>query len=132
MVVDTSAIMAILHQEPDAQLFAHRIAEAPIRLISAVSVLEAGIVATSRRGSEGADALDALLLAAALEVVPFDGEQAAVARLAFVRFGKRRHPANLNFGDCVVYALAATRALPLLFKGTDFAATDLALCTVAG
>ncbi len=70
----------------------------------------------SRKGNEGTDALDALLLAAVLEVVPFDDEQAAVARLAYARFGKRRHPANLNFGDCAVYALAATRALPLLFK----------------
>jgi ribonuclease VapC len=94
-------------------------------LISAVSVLKAGILATGRKGDEGARELDAFLSAAELEVVPFDSEQAAVGCDAFRRFEKGRHPANLNFGDCAVYALAATRAEPLLFKGSDFSATDL-------
>lgn len=125
MVVDTSAIMAILQHEPDARTYAELIEAADVRLISAVSVLEAGILARSRKGDEGAQALDAFLAAAELEVVPFDQEQSAVAREAFDRFGKGRHAANLNFGDCAVYALAATRAEPLLFKGDDFSATDL-------
>jgi ribonuclease VapC len=125
MVVDTSTVMAILKQEPDALFYAELIETANVRLISAVSVLEAGILATSRKGDEGARELDAFLSAAELEVVPFDSEQAAVGRDAFRRFGKGRHPANLNFGDCAVYALAATRAEPLLFKGSDFSATDL-------
>jgi ribonuclease VapC len=125
MVVDTSAVMAILRQEPDASAYAQSIETANVRLISAVSVLEAGILAVSRKGDEGARELDSLLLAAELEVVPFDGEQAAVARDAFRRFGKGRHAANLNFGDCAVYALVATRAESLLFKGDDFSVTDL-------
>ena len=125
MVVDTSAVMAILKQEPDARSYAEVIETAKVRLISAVSVLKAGILATGRKGDEGARELDAFLGAADLEVVSFDGEQAAIARDAFRRFGKGRHPANLNFGDCAAYALAATRAEPLLFKGSDFSATDV-------
>jgi ribonuclease VapC len=125
MVVDTSAVMAILKQEPDARSYAEVIETAKVRLISAVSVLKAGILATGRKGDEGARELDAFLRAAELEVVSFDGEQAAIARDAFRRFGKGRYPANLNFGDCAAYALAATRAEPLLFKGSDFSATDL-------
>ena len=125
MVVDTSAVMAILKQEPDARSYAEVIETAKVRLISAVSVLEAGILATSRKGDEGARELDTFLVAAELEVVSFDSEQAAVGRDAFRRFGKGRHAANLNFGDCAVYALAATRAEPLLFNGSDFSATDV-------
>jgi ribonuclease VapC len=124
MVVDTSAVMTILKQEPDARSYAEVIETAKVRLISAVSLL-AGILAKSRKGDEGARELDTFLVAAELEVVSFDSEQAAVARDAFRRFGKGRHPANLNFGDCAVYALAATRAESLLLKGCDFSATDV-------
>lgn len=128
MVVDTSAVMGILQEEPEARRLAEAIEAADIRLISAVSMLEAGILVESRKGQAGARELDAFIAAAALEVVPFDIEQAAVARDAFARYGKGRHAARLNFGDCAVYALAATRAAPLLFKGADFAATDLEAC----
>lgn len=128
MVIDTSAIMAILQGEPEARRLAEAIEAADVRLISAVSVLEAGILSESRKGKEGARELDAFIAAAVLEVVSFDDEQAAVAREAFARYGKGRHAASLNFGDCAVYALAATRAMPLLFKGADFAATDLEAC----
>lgn len=128
MVVDTSAIMAILQQEPEARDFADVIEQAPVRLVSAVSVLEAGILASSRKGEQGARELDAFLSAAKLEIVAFDAEQALIARDAFDRFGKGRHAADLNFGDCAVYALAATRAEPLLFKGNDFPLTDLDSC----
>lgn len=128
MVVDTSAVMGILQEEPEARRLAEAIEVADIRLISAVSMLEAGILVESRKGQAGARELDAFIAAAALEVVPFDIEQAAVARDAFARYGKGRHAARLNFGDCAVYALAATRAVPLLFKGADFAATDLEAC----
>lgn len=127
MVIDTSVIMAILQQEDDAQSLAALIEQGETRLISAVSVLEAGILSQSRKGDEGSQALDAFLAAAALEVVPFDLEQSDLARAAFDRFGKGRYKANLNFGDCAVYALAASRAEPLLFKGEDFSATDLEL-----
>ena len=132
MVVDTSAVMAILRQEPDASAYAQLIETAHVRLISAVSVLEAGILAISRKGDQGARELDSFLTAAELEVVPFDGEQAAVARDAFRRFGRGRHAAKLNFGDCAAYALAATHAEPLLFKGNDFSATDLRVCVPNG
>jgi ribonuclease VapC len=131
MVIDSSAVLAILQQETDAGAMANAIAAAPVRLFSAVSLLETGILTRSRKGDAGAHELDAFVEAARLEIVPFDEAQAQVAREAFARFGKRRHPANLNFGDCAVYALAATRGELLLCKGKDFAATDLALCTLA-
>lgn len=125
MVVDTSAIMAVLQREPEADAIAETLEVADIKLISTVSVLEAGIVAHSRKGQTGGQELDALLAAAGLETVAFDLEQASVARSAFLRYGKGRHPASLNFGDCAVYALAATQGLPLLFKGAGFSRTDL-------
>ena len=120
MVIDTSAIMAILQQERDARRYAEIVQEESVKLVSAVSVLEAGILASARKGDEGERELDAFLASAEVEIVPFDEEQATVARAAFKRFGKGRHRANLNFGDCAAYALAATRAEPLLFKGSDF------------
>lgn len=125
MVVDTSAIMAILQREPEADAFAQALEQADVKLVSTVSVLEAGILARSRKGERGSGEVDALLATADLQPVAFDIEQAAVARAAFDRYGKGRHPAALNFGDCAVYALAATQGLPLLFKGQDFAKTDL-------
>jgi ribonuclease VapC len=129
MVVDTSAVMAILLLEPEAYEFAQAVEGAADRLISAVSVLEAGIVSLARRGETGVQRLESFIAAAELEVVAFDREQAAIARHAFGRYGKGRHPAGLNFGDCAAYALAASRALPLLFKGEDFARTDVARAT---
>jgi ribonuclease VapC len=125
-VVDTSAMMAILLLEPEAPEFARALEGAADRLISAVSVLEAGIVSLVRRGDPGVQRLESFITAAELEVVAFDREQASIARDAFGRYGKGRHPAGLNFGDCASYALAASRALPLLFKGDDFAQTDIA------
>ena len=125
MVVDTSAVMALLEDEADADAITQALEQADERLLSAVSLLEAGMLATSRKGAAGRQQLDALIAAAEFEVVAFDAEQAWVACLAFERYGKGRHPAALNVGDCAVYALAATRALPLLFKGQDFACTDL-------
>lgn len=125
MVVDTSAIMAILQRESEADAFAKTLEHADMKLVSTVSLLEAGMLALSRKGAQGAQALDALLDAAELQAANFDFEQAALARAAFDRYGKGRHPAGLNFGDCAVYALAATQGLPLLFKGKDFSQTDL-------
>lgn len=125
MVVDTSVIIAILESERDAKEFAEHINNAPVRLISAVSVLEAGMIAESRKGEAGAKDLDSLLQSAELRIVPFDEEQAAIARSAFRRFGKGRHSAGLNFGDCAAYALSLSSGEPLLFKGDDFAKTDI-------
>ena len=125
MVVDSSAVIAILEREPEAELFAGLMEEAAVRLISAVSVLECGMLALSRRGAAGVRELDLFLGRGGFDIVPFDADQAAVARGAFDVFGKGRHPAGLNFGDCASYALSRTAAEPLLFKGDDFGRTDL-------
>lgn len=126
MVIDTSAVIAILQREPESEHFAALIEADSIRLMSAVSVLEAGMIAEVRKGETGTLELDNFILRGQFQTVPFDAEQANIARLAFRQFGKSRHPAGLNFGDCAAYALASTRGEPLLFKGEDFAKTDIA------
>jgi ribonuclease VapC len=125
MVVDSSALIAILRKEPESEEFKRAIYETSLRLLSAVTKLEASMVAAGTRGRAGLSDLDRLLADLQIEVVPFDDHQATIARNAFVRFGKGRHPAGLNFGDCAAYALAIAEAEPLLFKGTDFGATDV-------
>ncbi len=126
MVVDTSVVLAILQEEPESTRFAELIEGAEVCLISAVSVLEAGVLAESRKGPEGSSALDELVREARFRVVSFDADQASLARLAWRRFGKGPHPAGLNFGDCAVYALAKSSGETLLFKGDDFMQTDIA------
>ncbi|NJO37283.1 MAG: type II toxin-antitoxin system VapC family toxin [Rhizobiales bacterium] len=118
MVIDSSAVLAILQREPESAPFAALIEADPVRLISAVSVLETGMIAEVRKGEAGALELDNFLLRGQVQTVPFDAEQAAIARKVF--------PAGLNFGDCAAYALASTRGEPLLFKGQDFSRTDIA------
>jgi len=125
MVIDSSALMAILLDEPERGAFEQAIKNDPLRLVSAVSKLESGIVVLARLHQDGAARLDRLLRAIAATVVPFDDHQADIARDAFMRFGRGLHPARLNFGDCAAYALAIAEAEPLLFKGTDFGATDV-------
>jgi ribonuclease VapC len=125
MTLDTSAVLAILQDESERAAFVALIEAAPRRLMSAVSVLEAAMVLEGRRGDDAGTDLDLFLQRASIETVPFDPEQLAVARAGFRRFGKGRHPAGLNFGDCAAYALAQWSGEPLLFKGTDFAATDV-------
>lgn len=126
MVIDTSAILTILLDEPEAIDFERRVAADPVRLISAATLVEATIVIEARLGDAGGRELDLWLHRLDVETVPVDAEQAGMARRAWRRFGKGRHPAGLNYGDCFAYALAATRAEPLLFKGDDFSRTDLA------
>lgn len=126
MVIDTSAVLAVLQLEPEAESFAKLIEAAEVRRISAVSVLEAGIVAEARKGRPGAEELDAFLQQGGFVIEAFDAEQAEVAREAYRRFGKGRHEAALNLGDCAAYALARTSGEPLLFKGADFSRTDVA------
>jgi ribonuclease VapC len=126
MVIDTSAILAILLDEPEAIDLERRIAADPVRLISAATMVEAAIVIESRLGDAGGREFDLWLHRLDAEVVPVDADQAQMARRAWRRFGKGRHPAGLNYGDCFTYALAATRGEPLLFKGNDFSRTDLA------
>lgn len=125
MTLDTSAVLAILRDEPERTAFAALIADEPRKLMSAVSVLESAMVLEGRLGEGAGEDLDAFLRRAGIEIVPFDGEQLAIARTAFRCYGKGRHPVGLNFGDCVAYALAEWSGEPLLFKGNDFAATGV-------
>ena len=125
MVIDSSAIVAIAFNEPEAAAFESRIADDPVRLISAATILEIAMVIETRLGEPGGSELDLWLHKAGVEIVAVDAEQADLARRAWRRFGKGRHPAGLNYGDCFSYALAATRQEPLLFKGNDFSQTDI-------
>ena len=127
MVIDTSVLIAILFREPEAKPFVDAILADAVRMASAVSKLEASMVVIGRFGEAGLADLDQVLAEFNIVILPFDERQAEIARDAFARYGKGRHPARLNFGDCAVYALATAEAEPLLFKGTDFAATDVAV-----
>ena len=125
MIIDTSALVAILDQEPEAARIARALAADPERMLSAANLVEAGIVMQARRGDDGARDLDLLLARLKVEIVPFTARQADIARKAFRRYGRGRHDAKLNFGDCLAYALAKDTSAPLLFKGGDFAQTDV-------
>jgi ribonuclease VapC len=127
MVVDSSALLAVLLQEASAQAVALALERGTQRLLSAASLLETAIVIESRKGEVGGRELDLLLYRSMIEVVPVDRDQAELARRAWRQFGKGRHPAGLNYGDCFAYALARTRRLPLLSVGEDFAKTDVEL-----
>lgn len=127
IVLDTSAVIAILRHEPEKDRFVDAILAASPRLMSAVSLQEAGMVIAGRHGDEAMwEPLDALLVRLDVEIVAHDVALARIARTAFLRFGKGRHSARLNFGDCASYALAKAHGVPLLFKGEDFAQTDIA------
>ena len=125
MVVDSSALVAILLKEPERDAFAESIAAAGIRMISSVNALETAIVILARKGEAGLRELDLLSHAAGLDIVAFSGEHLMLAREAYQRFGKGRHSAGLNFGDCCAYALSRHSGEPLLFKGDDFSRTDV-------
>lgn len=125
MVIDASAIAAIAFNEPEAEAFERCIADDPVRLISAATVLEAAIVIETKLGEAGGAELDLWLHKVGVEIVPVDAAQADAARRAWRRFGKGRSPAGPNFGDCFSYALAAIRSERLLFKGDDFPKTDI-------
>ena len=125
MVIDTSAIVAIALNEPDAPQIELQIANDPVRLISAATVLEAAMVIETRLGASGGRELDLWLHKIGADVISVDAEQANAARRAWRRYGRERHVAALNYGDCFSYALAMTRGEPLLFKGDDFAKTDV-------
>jgi len=125
MVVDSSAVVAILLRESDAPHLAAAIADNQPNFISAASLVEASIVIEARKGSEGARDLDLFVYRADIEIVPVDAAQAEIARGAWRKYGKGRHKAALNYGDCFSYALAKTMSTPLLYKGGDFDSTDL-------
>lgn len=126
LVVDTSAVVALLKSEPGWETLASRLHAAAFRLLSVVGWVELSLVVAGRHGDAATLAfLDRFLQTAAIERRPVDEPQARLAREAFLRFGKGRHPAGLNFGDCFAYALARTLDAPLLFVGEDFARTDV-------
>jgi ribonuclease VapC len=125
MVVDTSALIAILLNEPEAHQFAEAMAADPKRLLSAVSALETAIVIEARKGLGGGREFDLLIHRSRIELIPFTPDHAERARVAYQKFGKGRHAANLNFGECCSYALSQATGEPLLYKGEDFTHTDV-------
>lgn len=125
MVIDTSALMAVLRLEPERSAFLEAIEASESRIMSTVTFVEASIVAEGSRGAEGLREMDLFLTTAGIDLVAVDSEQAQAARRAFTRFGKGRHRAGLNYGDCFSYALAMVVGEPLLFKGDDFGHTDV-------
>lgn len=125
MVIDTSAIFAILLGEPEEAAFSRAIITSPVRLMSAANVVESEIVAHARARDHGSRDLDLFLLRLDVEIAPVTPTQALIARRAFRRFGKGIHPASLNYGDCFAYALARETGEPLLYKGSDFSKTDI-------
>ena len=130
LVLDSSALLAILFGEPEQNAFLDLIFDTAERRISAFSLLEAGSVVLARKGPAGRLIFDSLCEELALEVVPFTAEHMRLARQAWERFDRGRHPAALNLGDCCSYALARATGDPLLFKGNDFPQTDLELIRI--
>jgi ribonuclease VapC len=125
MILDTSAVLAILFNETDAEVHARAISEADSRRMSAVSFVEAAVVVEAQTNEGGSRQFDAFMRRANIIIEPVTEEQAHVARQAYTDFGKGRHPAGLNFGDCFAYALAKVSGEALLFKGQDFSKTDI-------
>lgn len=125
MVIDTSALLAMLLNEPERRAFIEAIEAAEVRLMSVASFVEASIVIEARHGAEGARDLDHFISMAGIALVSIDAEHGHMARDCWRRFGKGRHRAALNFGDCFSYALAQSTGEPLLFKGHDFRLTDV-------
>jgi ribonuclease VapC len=125
MIVDSSALAAILFREPEAERFAVALCDAAVVRISAATLVEVAIVVVARLGSNGSVQLGELLTRLHVVVEPFTGSQAGTAHAGWLRFGRGRHPAALNFGDSFAYALAIEMDEPLLFSGADFARTDV-------
>jgi len=132
MVLDTSAIIAILFEEREAEAFAYEIEAASVRLISVVNWVEATFVVLGRKGERGFADLGQFMTDALIERVQVDQVQGTLAITAFRRFGKGRHSAGLNRGDCFAYALAKVTGEPLLYKGRDFARTDVIAAPPSG
>ena len=125
MIVDASALLAILLDEADGQRFYTSLGRAGTSAISAVNYVEAGIRADRDRAAKRGELLDELMQRFDVQIASITPEQAAIAREAYRRYGKRNHPARLNLGDCFAYALSKARSEPLLFKGDDFSKTDV-------
>lgn len=127
MVIDSSALAAIILEEPDASVYVSAIANSASRLLSAATFVEVSLVLMRRRRPDPTPVLDNLIGQLRISIVPVDQEQALLAREAFRRYGKGRDKAGLNFGDCFSYALARQTGEPLLYKGGDFSQTDITL-----
>jgi ribonuclease VapC len=125
MVIDTSAVIAILNDEPERRAFNEAIEKSNVCMMSAATFVEVSMVIENKRGPDGLRDFDTLIATARIVIVPVDERQARVARDAFRRYGKGRHPAALNYGDCFTYALADVKRSPVLFKGGDFLQTDV-------
>ena len=125
MVIDSSALIALLQNEPEAKNFRTRMAADEVRLVSAITLVETSMVALGKKGDGGLDDLADLLARTKIQSVALEASHVPDVVDAFRRFGKGRHPASLNFGDCFSYALARSTGEPLLFKGDDFARTDI-------
>jgi ribonuclease VapC len=126
MIVDTSVWLAVLFQENDNELFSEKLKISPIVKVTAPSFLEATISSVNRLGKSGVIGLNGLFELTHAEIIPFGPEAARLAAKAFLQYGKGQgHPAQLNFGDCMVYAASKVEAMPLLFKGNDFTHTDV-------
>jgi ribonuclease VapC len=127
MVIDTSALVAIFLGETERDAFVEHILQADTKLLSAASALETGMVLEAKRGEAAGREFDLFVVRAQLEVVPVDSDQVEIARSAWRKYGKGRHAAGLNFGDCFAYALAKFSGQKLLAKGDDFRLTDVEL-----
>jgi ribonuclease VapC len=127
MIADSSALVAILQKEPEALRLTIAISKSSVCLLPASCFLEASMLVLGRSGEAGLRDLDQYVARSRMEIAPFTESQARLAREAFKRYGKGRHPAKLNFGDCMAYALAMETGDELLFKGTDFSETDVAV-----
>jgi ribonuclease VapC len=132
IVADTSAFIAILQKETDANIYRRALLDAEKVLISTAIAVELHIVVTTKLGADGILQLNYLLAQPLFEIVSVDQKQMNLANQAYERYGKGRHPAKLNFGDLFSYALAKSLNLPLLFKGNDFSRTDLVSCLSTG
>jgi ribonuclease VapC len=127
MIIDTSAFVAIFLGEPERQPFLNHLLRAERRMVAAANALETGIVLEARRGEAAGREFDLFLVRAKIEIVSVDAEQIEIARSAWRKYGKGRHAAGLNFGDCFAYALAKFTGEKLLAKGADFRLTDIEL-----
>jgi len=125
MVVDTSAVMAILLGEPETESFVRALADDPKRMISAFNALESAIVIEAKKGEAGGRELDLFMHRARIEVIALNSDQVELALRVWRKYGKGNHHAGLNIGDCCAYALAKYSGEPLLFKGKDFSQTDI-------
>jgi ribonuclease VapC len=125
MVIDTSALIAILFGEPESLPFTRSIADESRKLMGVFNALETGIVVEARKGEAGGREFDLLMHRAQIEIVAMNADQAELARAAWRKYGKGNHPAGLNIGGCCAYALAKYSGEPLLFKGNDFSQTDI-------